>query len=86
MADLLSMRAWASCALNSGTESVDVLVECLRNECVLRATSLVLPLAVWHVSSPLYKSKGFWEKSKGVLPTNTTFGPGQRVRGIEVKV
>lgn len=46
MADLLSISAWASCLLGSGGESVDVLVEDLRKECVLRATSLVLPLAV----------------------------------------
>lgn len=59
--DLLSMSAWLSCLLRSTGETDDVLLDSLRNECVLRDTSLVLPLAVWHVSSPLYRSKGFWE-------------------------
>lgn len=77
MSDLLSMSAWLSCLLSSAGETDDVLLDSLRNECVLRDTSLVLPLAVWHVSSPLYKSKGFWEKRSGLLPTSTTRGPCQ---------
>ena len=75
--NLLSLSAWPSCLLSSCGESLDVLVECLRKECVLRVTSLVLPLAVWQVSSPLCKSNGFWEKRSGVLPTSTTREPGQ---------
>lgn len=71
---LLSMMAWLSCLLRSAADNVSG--ECLRKEWVLRGMSLVLPLAVWHVSSPLYRSNGFWEKSSGELPTNTTCGPG----------
>lgn len=72
---LLSMIAWLSCWLSWGADSVSV--ERLRKEWVVSGTLLVLPLAVWQVSSPLYKSSGFWEKSSAVLPTNTTWGPGK---------
>lgn len=75
MSDRLSVRAWLSCLLTSGGESVDAPAERRRNECVLRATSLILPLVVWQVSSPLYKSKGLWENGRAVLPTSTTRGP-----------
>lgn len=48
---LLSMIAWLSCLLSLGADRVSV--ERLRKEWVLSGTSLVLPLAVWQVSSPL---------------------------------
>lgn len=46
MSDRLSMRAWPSCLLSSAGDPVHVPAERLRNECVLRGTSLVLPLVV----------------------------------------
>ncbi|TNN69395.1 hypothetical protein EYF80_020396 [Liparis tanakae] len=45
-ADLFSISAWAICLPSSGLGPAGVPLALLRKECVLRATSLVLPLAV----------------------------------------
>lgn len=46
-----------------------------RKVCVLRMRLLVFPLWVWHVSSPLYSSKGLWEKGSFVPPAKLTLEP-----------